>query len=346
LFEKIAYATAFAAVLFLVFGLLVTMFCSWIGRRTAHAIEAAAGELGLARVPAGGREGSRSASFEGVLEGVSVRIGSVWRFVKPIASRYAAYVNEVRVTAALPHPLPFRLEIRRHAFAMPRTLTLFDSEFDRNCAVVTDDSEATRDLLAPSRLRSDIRSFLKSRVRLSRISSESVATTVFDAHTKGAPALIAPARQAASLARELSTRGSADPAPAGSEEQDVDETRRIPNLVTILETGRVRIEKMTSQLRTSLWQASFRPSGKTVVLSGEPEMIRAAEILAAGGALFGGDHHGWPPAAVLLDLQERGQFPRAFTEIRFRGPRLPVLIRHRGPKPPGGSGSISTGEQS
>jgi hypothetical protein len=48
LFETIAYATAFVAALFLVFGLLVTMLCSWIGRRTARAIEAAAGELGLA----------------------------------------------------------------------------------------------------------------------------------------------------------------------------------------------------------------------------------------------------------------------------------------------------------
>jgi len=57
-------------------------------------------------------------------------------------------------------------------------------------------------------------------------------------------------------------------------------------------------------------------------------MLRAAEILAASGALFAGDYYGWPPADVLLDLRERGRFPQAFTEVRFRGPGLPVLIRH------------------
>ena len=187
--EKILSVSAFVVALFVVLGLLVSVLYSWIGRRTARAIDAAACDLGLA--PAGGGRSDEAAAgvYEGVIEGVVVRMASAWRFVRPIASRYAAYVSEVRVRAALPRPLSFRMEIRRRGVAMPRTLTLLDREFDRVCAIVTDDAEAARDVLAPPELRREIRSFLQSRVRVSRISSESVDTTVFDAHTKGASAL-------------------------------------------------------------------------------------------------------------------------------------------------------------
>lgn len=53
LFEKIAIAMAAVAALLLIGGLLVTALHSWMRRRTALALEAAAEELRLARIPTG-----------------------------------------------------------------------------------------------------------------------------------------------------------------------------------------------------------------------------------------------------------------------------------------------------
>jgi len=141
LFEKIAISVAAVAALFLVGGLLVTALHSRIRRRTALALETAADELRLARVATSEGEVPRTASYEGIVEGVPVRISAAWRLVQAIP-----------VAASLPRPLPFRLEVRRHAVGLPRTLTLFEGKFDRDCAIVTDDPEATRDLLSPPRL--------------------------------------------------------------------------------------------------------------------------------------------------------------------------------------------------
>lgn len=68
--------------------------------------------------------------------------------------------------------------------------------------------------------------------------------------------------------------------------------------------------------------AISRPKSARLCLS------QYANIRAMYGTYASTTRSGWPPADVLLELRETGRFPRAFTEVRFRGPGLPVLIRH------------------
>jgi len=56
------------------------------------------------------------------------------------------------------------------------------------------------------------------------------------------------------------------------------------------------------------------------VYTNDTELVRKVMALISEGFAFVDQPSGWPPAAVLTDLQEKGLLDSTFTAITWRGP--------------------------
>ncbi len=59
---------------------------------------------------------------------------------------------------------------------------------------------------------------------------------------------------------------------------------------------------------------------RTLTYGDERELIETIKILVSEGYAFVDEPHGWPPAAVLSHLKERGFINRPFKAISWDGP--------------------------
>ena len=115
----------------------------------------------------------------------------------------AVPIGLIEVHAVLPSPLPFALSVRRPGTPGRKDVTTSDREFDRTCAVETDDTDAARKLLDEPHLRSRMRRLIDSNARNARVTSGTVAVEVFD--VKELNAIV---RDAVETARALGERKS------------------------------------------------------------------------------------------------------------------------------------------
>src|SRR5262249_7710792 len=122
------------------------LLSAWIDRRMRKAVGQAAEALGLPAAPStdGQKDGL---TFGGTLDGGAVTLGSRWKTVRPIASRYAGPVGRVTIVATLPRPLAFPLSIRQRPSWPPKSVTTGDRAFDRACLVETTEERSARHLL-------------------------------------------------------------------------------------------------------------------------------------------------------------------------------------------------------
>lgn len=59
----------------------------------------------------------------------------------------------------------------------------------------------------------------------------------------------------------------------------------------------------------------------------EDELAKILVALRDAGFAMAGGPWGWPPAAVFEDLRSKGKVAGDFTQISWRSPEHPVLMR-------------------
>jgi hypothetical protein len=189
--------------LFAVAAVVLWAMLAFVGGRTARALEETARTLGLERTAPepGGHEAARDVVYAGTVDGVAVRVGAGRRVTTTVQP---TIVSVVGVGAALPQPLSFALTIGRAGTPLARTLRLGDRRFDRRCAVSTSDEAAARAALASPEAREAVRELLGSGGSSGVITGSEVYVGVFDAHLRGARALVDAVRRVVRVARALS----------------------------------------------------------------------------------------------------------------------------------------------
>lgn len=191
--------------LFAAAAFLLWLMLGFVGGRTSRALEETARELGLepAAPEPGGREAAADVVYTGMVEGVAVRVGFGKRITTTVQP---TIVGVVGVSAALPRPPGFELEIRVAALGMPldRTLRIGDECFDKDCIVFTKDVGRARAALASAEAREAVREFVKKGGPAAVVTGNELYVGVFNAHWRGSRVILEAVRRAVRAARALS----------------------------------------------------------------------------------------------------------------------------------------------
>lgn len=194
--------------LFLVTAFLLWLLLTFVGSRTSSALDETVQTLGLTLTAPepGGREAPSDVVYAGLVEGVVIRVGSGQRVTTTVQP---TIVGTVSVSAALPRPLGFDLEIRVAALGMmlDRTMRLGDKLFDSNCIVFTRDIEAAKTTLALEETREAVREFVKRGGSSAVITGNELYAGIFNAHWRGSRVILETVQRAVRAARALSNSG-------------------------------------------------------------------------------------------------------------------------------------------
>jgi hypothetical protein len=191
--------------LFLVVAFVLWVMLSFVGSRTSRALEETSRTLGLKQTTPepDRREASSDVVYAGMVEGVEIRVGAGQRVTTTVQP---TIVGSVSVSAMLPRPLGFDLEIRVAALGMPlsRTLRLGDKLFDKNCIVFTRDVEAAKAALASAEARDAVREFVKLGGTSAVITGNELYAGIFNVHWRGSRVILETVQRAVRAARALS----------------------------------------------------------------------------------------------------------------------------------------------
>jgi hypothetical protein len=145
-------------------------------------------------------EPGEQAAYAGTIDGVRVRLAFASPLKEIAHAGGAVKLARIRILAFMPRPAGFRIEIGQAGFMSERTFHHPDAEFDRVCAVETDDTTAADCLLASPPVRAMIITCVRPRYGSGRVDSQAVEL-FFCNHWSGAAGLKTMIADAVALAR-------------------------------------------------------------------------------------------------------------------------------------------------